>query len=106
MKIQATFDVWLSDPASLALLDGNMQARRLNELTYLFSPDLNMASCGYHKIGTAQVEYDIEIESETAVAAAAKNIIEKIDQIEKKAEREVAVLREGLRRLQAITYEG
>jgi hypothetical protein len=105
MKPTIDTHVWLSNPAYLATLDLT-DAASLQHHANFVGGGIDMTSCGWIKLGMATITFDIAVDSEKAAGEAVKAILTRIEKIETNAAEEVATLREGLRRLQAITYEG
>jgi hypothetical protein len=105
MKPTAIRNVWLCNPANLVVLNTN-DGNDIHYHANYVDMDIDMSNCGWAKLGSATITFDLTADKGEAAKAAAKAISVKIEKIEATAAAEVSALREGLRRLQAITYEG
>ena len=101
MVLTTTVSVWLPNPADITHLD-HSSPDRIFQLTHQILPGNDMTPCGWLLLGTAKITYDLSYDNELACEAAAKQITQKMDELEASHQKAMDALREGLRNLQAL----
>lgn len=101
--MQTTVNVWLSNPAELVTLDTRDPVALANRCSLMQSA-YDYSSCGWLKLGTAEVKFSMTFDEATATRAAIETLEKKIQEINAEAYEKTQTLRQGINNLLAISY--